>query len=98
MTTEELAKSLRNIGPVVAKQLIACGIDTPKKLKNLGAEEAFLEVMAHGGFGCGKAHAAYLYALEGAIRNCDWRKIPEKTKQRFKQLAKELRRSAITIL
>lgn len=90
MTVEELAKSLRNIGPVTAKQLVNAGIDTPQKLKKLGAEKAFMRILQSGGF-CGTFHAAYLYALWGAIHDCDWRFIPEKKKQEFKDFTEELR-------
>ncbi len=80
MSPKQLAKQLRNIGPTVAAKLIMAGIDTPEKLKKYGAKEAFLRIHRSGGF-CGKFHAAYLYALEGAITDCDWRKIPEKKKR-----------------
>lgn len=92
MNPEELAKKLRNIGPVVAKKLIKAGIDTPEKLKKLGAKKAFLRIFETGGF-CGKFHAAYLYALEGAILDCDWRALPKKTKDGFKAYTEELRNS-----
>ncbi len=92
MTPEELAKSLRNIGPTVAKKLINAGIDTPAKLKKLGAKKAFLRIHQTGGF-CGKFHAAYLYALEGAIIDCDWREIPEEIKKDFKAFTEKLRNS-----
>jgi len=32
----------------------------------------------------------YLYALEGAIRGCDWLKIPNKIKQVYKEFALSL--------
>ena len=63
---KQLANKLRNIGPVVAEKLIDAGIDTPDLLRKIGAKEAFLRIHHTGGF-CGKYHAAYLYALEGAI-------------------------------
>lgn len=92
MSPEELAKKLRNIGPIVAVKLINAGIDTPEKLRKLGAKEAYMRILRSGGF-CGKFHAAYLYALEGAIIDCDWREIPEETKKEFKAYTEELRRS-----
>jgi DNA transformation protein len=95
MTAEELAEKLRNIGPVVAQKLINAGVHTPAELKKIGAKKAFLQIFKTGGF-CGKFHAAYLYALEGAITNCDWRAIPEKKKKEFKAFTEELRHSATT--
>ena len=90
MTQEQLAKALRNIGPIVAQKLINAGIDTPEKLRQLGAKKAYLKILESGGF-CGTFHAAYLYALEGAILDCDWRAIPKKTKDEFKAYTEELR-------
>ncbi len=78
-----LAKQLRNIGSTVAQKLINAGIENPEQLKKLGAKEAYIRILRSGGF-CGKFHAAYLYALEGAITNCDWRKIPESKKANLK--------------
>ena len=94
MTPQELAKSLRNVGPVVAQQLAAAGIDTPAKLKRLGAKKAFVKIVETGGFCC-HYNAAYLYALEGAIRGCDWRGIPEAKKEEFKAFTRQLRKKAM---
>ncbi len=87
---DNLAKRLRNVGPAVAEKLIDAGIDTPEKLRKIGAKEAFLRIHHTGGF-CGKYNASYLYALEGAIRNCDWLDIPEKTKKEYKEFTENLR-------
>ncbi len=85
-----LQKELKNIGPVMAKKLVNIGIDSPQKLRKIGAKKAFLKLYEHGQF-CSKYHAAYLYALEGAIRDCDWRKLPEKIKKEFKEYTELLR-------
>ena len=90
MNIDQLAQSLKNIGPKTASQLINAGIDTPKKLRDRGAKQAFMDIQASGGF-CGCFNAAYLYALEGAILDCDWRDIPEKRKSEFKEFTSELR-------
>lgn len=89
-TPQQLAQQLRNIGPVVAEQLLQAGIDTPAKLKQLGAEAAYLRMLAAGA-GCGKPHALYLYALEGAIQDCDWRDIGEEKKTAYKTFVKLLK-------
>ena len=90
VTPQQLAKQLRNIGPTCATQLIRVGIDTPEKLRKLGAIKAYMMIISSGGF-CGTAHAAYLYALEGAILDCDWRAIPPQKKEEFKQFTASLR-------
>lgn len=89
-TKHILELKLKNIGPEMAKKLDKAGITTPEKLKKIGAKKAFIKIYESGGF-CGKYNAAYLYALEGAIRGCDWRSIPKKSKIEFKQYAKKLR-------
>ena len=90
MNVIELAKNLRNVGEKSAVGLIAAGIDTPEKLRKLGAKKAYLKIYETGHY-CGTFHAAYIYALEGAITDTDWRKIPEKKKKEFKAFAEDLR-------
>ncbi|WP_372681924.1 TfoX/Sxy family DNA transformation protein [Desulfosarcina sp.] len=93
MSTEkrvrELAKQLRNVGPKLAEKLIEARIDTPEGLKKLGAKKAF-EKMYASGDSYGDFNAAYLYALEGAIRDCDWLEIPDEIKQEYKEYARRL--------
>ena len=85
----DLAKQLRNIGPKLAAKLVEAGIDSPDKLKQYGAKKAF-EMMYRHGDSYGDYNAAYLYALEGAIRNCDWLDIPEHIKREYKVYAQSL--------
>ena len=85
-----LQRDLKNIGPVMAKKLINIGIDSPQKLKMMGTKKTFLKLYEKGQF-CSKYHAAYLYALEGAIQNCDWRAIPEELKIEYKEYTEQLR-------
>lgn len=87
---EVLQKELKNIGPVMAKKLVKIGVDSPAKLRKMGARKVFLKLYDEGQF-CSKYHAAYLYALEGAIRNCDWRAIPKKLKNECKEYTAQLR-------
>jgi DNA transformation protein len=93
MNPKELAKALRNIGPVVAKQLVNVGIDSPEKLKEAGAIKAY-QTIVNSGQQCGCYNAAYLYALEGAINDCDWRKLPEQRKREFKECTEKMRKKS----
>lgn len=86
---KDLARQLRNVGPKLAEKLVAAGIDSPEKLRQMGAKEAFKK-MYPGGDSYGDFNAAYLYALEGAIRGCDWLDIPDRIKEEYKQYAQEL--------
>lgn len=40
-TIKELAKQLRNVGPKFAEKLLLAGIDSPEKLRKIGAKVAF---------------------------------------------------------
>ena len=93
MSTEkavkDLAKQLRNVGPKLAGKLIKAGIDSPEKLRRMGAKKAFQKMYSDGD-AYGDYNAAYLYALEGAIRDCDWLDIPEQIKLEYKKYAQNL--------
>jgi hypothetical protein len=93
MSTEkavkDLAKQLRNVGPKLAAKLIEARIDSPEKLRQLAAKKAF-EKMYAAGDSYGDFNAAYLYALEGALRDCDWLSIPDHIKQEYKEYAQSL--------
>lgn len=83
-------KTLRNIGPACAEQLVTVGITTPEKLRALGAEDAFLKnIRKYTNMNC--VNANYLYALYGAIHDLDWRDIPRNKKEEFKQFTKSVR-------
>lgn len=88
-TAETLSKQLKNVGPKLASRMIEVGIDTPAKLRKMGAKKAFA-AMYKDGDGYGDFNAAYLYALEGAILDCDWAEIPASKKEEFKSYAKSL--------
>ena len=88
-SVKNLAKQLRNVGPKLAAKLIEARIDSPEKLRRLGAKRAF-EKMYAAGDSYGDFNAAYLYALEGAIRNCDWLEIPEEIKLEYKAYTQSL--------
>ena len=66
------------------------GIDSPEKLRQIGAKKAY-EKMYPAGDAYGELKAApCLFALEGAIRDCDWLEIPEEIMQEYIELAKGL--------
>lgn len=88
----KLQKQLENVGPKLAEKLVQVGIDTPEKLKRIGAKKAFLKMYEHGDK-YGDYNAAYLYALEGAIRDCDWLDIPEQLKEEYKNYSQSLQKN-----
>jgi DNA transformation protein len=88
-TISDLAKKLRNVGPKLAERLLSVGIDSPEKLRRIGAKRAFEMIYAEGDT-YGDYNAAYLYALEGAIQDCDWLEIDDSLKSSYKNYAQEL--------
>ena len=90
MNAKELSLQLRNIGEKSAERLLAVGIDSPEKLKEVGVEKTYLKILSRGLLPC-SFNASYLYALHGAIIDCDWRKIPEEKKNEYKQFTEDLR-------
>ncbi len=59
---KDLAKQLRNVGPKLAAKLIEAGIDSPEKLREIGAKKAF-EKMYPAGDAYGDFIASFLFAL-----------------------------------
>lgn len=72
--------SMRNIGGEMARKLTAVGIDSPEKLTEAGAKEAFFRLKGTFPNVC----LVHLYVLEGAITNQDYNCLPEETKQDLK--------------
>jgi hypothetical protein len=64
---------LRNIGPKSAAQLRQVGVRTIDDLRALGSLEAFVK-LKRAGF---KPSLNLLYALEGALLDCHWQKVPD---------------------
>lgn len=75
----------------MAEKTVEAGIDTPEKLSQMGAKKASAKLYPAGD-SYGDFNAAYLYALEGAIRNCDWLDIPEEIKVEYKEYAQKLQK------
>ncbi len=85
--------SLRNIGKKTAKNLESMGVSDLEEMKKIGTEELFFKYFQHkGGWNSGMC-TCWLYAIEGAITDTDWWKIPDKKKEKFKKYVKDLRES-----
>ena len=67
---------LQNIGRTLEARLVAAGIDTPEKLRELGGREAFVRLRKADPGACIRE----LYALEGAIRGVRDAALPEEVK------------------
>ncbi len=71
---------MQNIGPVVERQLIQAGIETPEQLMQTGSREAWLRIRAFDPSAC----INRLCALEGAIQGIRWHDLPAATKADLK--------------
>lgn len=71
---------LPNIGPELERLLIKVGINTPERLRKLGAVKACLRLRE-----IGEACHSKLYALEGAIQDVRWHKLHKKERDLLKK-------------
>lgn len=76
--------TLKNLGPASARQLRDVDIPDAAALRKLGALAAYRRLK----------HAfprqvtlVMLYALEGALRDCHWNRLPPGVKERLKKAA-----------
>ena len=76
----ELA-SMRNIGKEIEKKLKAVDICTAQDLREVGSKEAFIRLKARDPHIC----LVHLYALEGAISDMEYNRLPEDVKQDLKE-------------
>ncbi|MBS8274384.1 hypothetical protein DYI21_12380 [Thalassospira tepidiphila] len=82
---------MRNIGPTSSRELSEIGIENRDQLRALGIEETTRRLLFR--FGSEKKISLnYLYALEGAIHDRDWRDITPARKQKLRSLLERLRR------
>lgn len=85
---------MRNLGPACEEDLNAAGIFTAQELIDTGVETAFIKLLqcrVARGLSTHGCNAAYLYALYGAVHDCDWREVPEAKKVEFKKWTAEIR-------
>ena len=72
---------LQNIGKEMARKLMDIGIDTPEKLRTSGSTQVFSLLKMRYPNVC----LVHLYALEGAIQNMEYNRLPEDTKEDLKE-------------
>ncbi len=96
MSDDRKISEMRNLGPACEFDLNSAGIFTAQQLIEVGVEDAFVQMLLarkKNGRGWKCCNAAYLYALHGAIHDIDWRELPADTKQKYRELAAEIRLS-----
>ena len=80
------AADMRNIGPVTAAWLAEVGIDSPERLRRLGAVEAYRMVKAWRPW---DVTLTLLWALEGAITDVDWLDVPPERRLELRRALEE---------
>jgi len=73
--------TLKNLGKTSAQWLHASGIHTLEDLRRLGAVDAYQAVKSRGF----SASRVLLYAIEGALRDTDWKALPASVKDELNQ-------------
>ncbi len=79
--------SMMNIGKEMARKLTAVGVDTPEKLAQLGAEQAYFQMKARYPEIC----LVHLYTLEGAIHGIPYNGLSETRKKELKEFSDGLK-------
>lgn len=80
--------SMTNIGKELARKLTAVGIGSSDELIAAGSKQAFFQLKERYPHVC----LVHLYALEGAIRQTEFNRLPEETKQDLKAFSDFLKR------
>ena len=75
--------SMVNIGREMARKLTSVGIDSPEKLMESGAKQAYFKLKVTYPTVC----LVHLYALEGAIRQVEFNRLPPETKKELKEFS-----------
>jgi len=83
MTHSGTLAQLRNLGPASSRWLNAIGVHNYRDLEKLGAIDAYRILRAQGY----RASLNLVYAIEGALRDCDWNKLPAQRKAQLRSAA-----------
>ena len=83
-------EGLPNIGPALARDLAAAGVESPAQLREMGAKSAWARVRD---VNPERDCASSLLALEGAVRGVRWTSIQPAERQQLSDYAAEHRRA-----
>lgn len=78
-------EEMRNLGPATAKMLADVGVHREGDLRRIGAVDAYHRLKFRFGR---QVTIIALYAMEAALRGCDWRSLDPETKERLRRAAK----------
>ena len=89
MRSDNELEDLPNVGPELARELRAAGVQTADQLRRLGAKSAWAKVRD---VNPERDCASSLLALEGAVRGVRWMSIQPADRQVLRAYAAERRR------
>lgn len=72
----------RNLGPTIVRRLVEVGVKDIATLRRLGPPEVYRRLAAASNHNLPLCY--YLYSLEGALRDQDWRALTDKEKARLR--------------
>ena len=72
---------MKNIGPVSSRWLAGVGIHTLDELRSVGVVNAYNQLRCHGY----RVSLNLLWALQGAVMNVHWTRLPDSVKQDLRQ-------------
>lgn len=76
---------MRNLGPVMERRLREIGVENEGDLRAMGAVEAYRRLR----FVFGREISIItVHAMEAALLDCDWRRLPPEVKARLDQEAR----------
>lgn len=78
--------SLRNLGGASEKWLNDIGVFSREELERLGSVEVY-RLLKERGY---PVSLNLVWGIEGALADCDWRKLPEKLKAELRALIKQI--------
>ncbi|MBG0800722.1 TfoX/Sxy family DNA transformation protein [Methylocystis sp. H4A] len=78
-------EEMRNLGPATAKMLADVGVHREGDLRRIGAVDAYHRLKFRFGR---QVTIIALYAMEAALRGCDWRSLDPETKEGLRRAAK----------
>ena len=81
MTSESPVSSIRNLGPVSARQFAKAGITSAEKVRSLGADRAYQRLIAAGA----KPHFIGYYALVLGLQGRHWTSCLPEEKTRVEE-------------
>jgi DNA transformation protein len=81
-------RDLPNIGITLERKLKAIGISSIAKLKSEKPEAIYAKLCTKEGKRLPVCY--YLYTLEGAVKNIDWRRLTESKKKRLLKAVEDL--------